>query len=100
MPTAPWPSSAPAASASTRSAGSAPAVGRSSMSPDPTPAVRVAVLASGRGSNLGAIARAIDEGRVPARLAVVIADRADAGALAIARAHGIEAVVLSPTEHP
>ncbi|MCI0548939.1 MAG: phosphoribosylglycinamide formyltransferase [Candidatus Rokubacteria bacterium] len=70
------------------------------MSSDGSPPLRVAVLASGRGSNLDAIARAIEAGRVPARIVVLLSDRAEAGALAIARAHGIEALVIPPAEHP
>lgn len=63
--------------------------------PAPTPIV---VLASGRGSNLQAIAAQIDSGKVPARIAAVISDRADAGALEWARARGIATAVLPPRE--
>jgi len=63
--------------------------------PAPTPIV---VLASGRGSNLRAIAAQIDSGTVPARIAAVVSDRADAGALEWARARGIATAVLSPRE--
>ncbi len=60
-----------------------------------TPA-RLAVLASGGGSNLEAIARYLDaEGtKAPVRLAVVISNRASAPALEKARARGIPAVHL------
>jgi phosphoribosylglycinamide formyltransferase-1 len=61
--------------------------------PAPTPVV---VLASGRGSNLQAIAARIDAGELAARIEAVISDRADAGALAWARARGIATAVLSP----
>jgi phosphoribosylglycinamide formyltransferase-1 len=60
--------------------------------------VPLAVLISGRGSNLAAIAEAIDAGRVPAAIAVVISNRADAAGLALARARGIPAVVLPHTD--
>ena len=54
----------------------------------------LAILISGRGSNLGAIVRAIDEGRLRADIAVVISNRADASGLELARARGIPTAVL------
>jgi len=57
---------------------------------------RLGVLASGRGSNLQALIDAQEEGRLQARLSVVISDRSDAQALQRARQHGIAAVVLDP----
>src|SRR5204863_7837133 len=58
---------------------------------------RLAILISGRGSNMIAIARACLAGSTPARVAVVISDRADAAGLAGAAALGIEtATVLQP----
>jgi phosphoribosylglycinamide formyltransferase-1 len=62
--------------------------------------LRVAVLASGRGSNFRALAEAAASGRIPAAVVVLVTDRAGAGALAIARELGIEAVVLPPGQHP
>ena len=56
---------------------------------------RLGVLASGRGSNLQALIDAIAEGRLDAAIAVVIANREDAGALTRARDAGIEAVYVS-----
>src|SRR6266498_5466201 len=61
--------------------------------------LRIGVLASGRGSNFQAIARAVESGFLPATLAALVTDRADAGALAIARAHGIEALCIDPHDH-
>ena len=58
------------------------------------------VLASGRGSNLQAILDAIDAGRCPARVAVVVSDRKDAAALDRARRTGIRAVHVDPQAHP
>ena len=55
----------------------------------------VGVLISGRGSNLQALVDASRSGELRARIAVVISNRADAGGLEIARAAGIEALVLS-----
>ena len=54
----------------------------------------LAVLISGRGSNLKAIVEAIAEGRLRARVAVVISNRADAPGLSVARAAGIETRVM------
>lgn len=62
--------------------------------------LRVAVLASGRGSNFRALAEAAASGRIPATVVVLVTDRAGAGALAIARELGIEALVLPPGPHP
>jgi phosphoribosylglycinamide formyltransferase-1 len=56
--------------------------------------LRLAILISGRGSNMEAVARACGEGRINARVAIVISDRPQAGGLAIARALGIETAVV------
>ncbi len=53
------------------------------------------VLISGRGSNLKAIIEAIAAGRLDARIAVVISNRADAPGLDHAHKAGIETLVLS-----
>jgi len=52
------------------------------------------VLISGRGSNLQAIIDAIADGRLDARIAVVISNRADAAGLARAQKAGIETLVI------
>ena len=62
--------------------------------------LRIGVLASGRGSNFEAIARAVASGFVPATLQVLIVDRPGAAALARAREHDVEAVCIDPREHP
>lgn len=54
---------------------------------------RLAVLLSGRGSNFEALADACDRGEVPARVVLVLSDRADAGGLEKARARGLTAVL-------
>jgi phosphoribosylglycinamide formyltransferase-1 len=54
----------------------------------------IGVLISGRGSNLQALIDAIAEGRLDARLAVVLSNREDAAGLERARTAGIETVVL------
>jgi phosphoribosylglycinamide formyltransferase 1 len=53
--------------------------------------LRLAILISGRGSNMAAIARACAAGRINARVALVIAERPDAAGLETARGLGIEA---------
>ena len=57
---------------------------------------RLAVLISGRGSNLQAILDAIRDGPLDATIAVVISNRAEAHGLARARAADVEALMLSP----
>ncbi len=58
--------------------------------------LRLGVLVSGRGSNLQAILDAIDAGRCPARVVVVVSDRPGATALDRARRAGAEAVHVDP----
>jgi phosphoribosylglycinamide formyltransferase-1 len=55
---------------------------------------RVAVLISGRGSNMAALIRAARQEDFPAEIAVVISNRADAGGLEKARASGIPTVTI------
>ncbi|MDX8408833.1 MAG: phosphoribosylglycinamide formyltransferase [Mariprofundales bacterium] len=63
--------------------------------------VSVAVLASGRGSNLQAILDAVEEGRCPVSVGVVISDRAQALALQIAREAGVPVVQhIDPRAYP
>lgn len=62
--------------------------------------LRLAVLASGRGSNLQAIIDAITEGRLHAVLALVISNKAESQALERARKHGAPAVFLDPKATP
>ncbi len=57
--------------------------------------MRVAVFASGRGSNLTAILDAIDQGRLNARVTAVISNNSTAGALQTARERGIPAFHIS-----
>lgn len=61
--------------------------------------LKVGVLASGRGSNLQSIMDACTRGELPARVAVVISDKAGAYALERARADGIPAVHISPGDY-
>lgn len=63
-------------------------------------APRLGVLISGRGSNLGAIIDAIQDGRLAATIAVVISNKAGAAGLVRAQAAGIETVVMDHRAHP
>ena len=58
--------------------------------------LRVAVLASGRGSNLEALIDAMRAARLPIEIVLVASDRADAFALRIAEAAGIATLALDP----
>lgn len=58
--------------------------------------LRVAVLASGRGSNLEALIEARRAGHLPIEIVLVASDRADATALRIAEAAGIATLALDP----
>ena len=58
--------------------------------------IRIAVLVSGRGSNLQAIIDSIENGYLNAQISVVISDISDAYALERARTHGINAVHIDP----
>jgi phosphoribosylglycinamide formyltransferase-1 len=60
----------------------------------PSRASRLAVLISGRGSNLQAIHRAIMDRRLAADIAIVIANRPEASGLVWARDAGLETVCL------
>ena len=58
----------------------------------------MAVLASGRGSNLQALLRQTEAGNVAATVTMVVSDKPEAGALALAHAHRVPAVVALPPE--
>jgi phosphoribosylglycinamide formyltransferase 1 len=55
---------------------------------------RVAILISGRGSNMAALVEAAKARDFPAEIVVVISNRADAGGLARARNSGVPAVTI------
>jgi phosphoribosylglycinamide formyltransferase-1 len=61
---------------------------------------RIAVLISGRGSNLQSIIDAIASRTLDATIAVVISNRGQALGLRRARDAGIDAMCLSPRDHP
>ena len=57
---------------------------------------RIAVLASGEGTNLEAILEAAECGEISGRVVLVISDRDDAPALERARRRGVRALYLDP----
>ncbi len=62
--------------------------------------VNIAVMASGRGTNLKVILEAAAAGTCPVNVALVISDKADAPALAIAHEAGVPQVLhLSPRDY-
>lgn len=61
---------------------------------------RVAVLASGRGSNLAALLAARARGELPVEFVLVGSDKASAGALQLAQAAGIATLALDPRAYP
>lgn len=61
--------------------------------------LRLAVLVSGRGSNLEAIIEACRREDAPARVVVVVTDRQGAPALEQATRAGVDAVFLNPKDH-
>lgn len=67
------------------------------MSRDPLP---VAVLVSGRGSNLQAIVDVIRAGRLQVHVVLVASDRPEAEAVARARKAGIATACLAPADFP
>jgi len=58
--------------------------------------IKIAVLVSGRGSNLQAIIDSIENGYLKAQICVVVSDIGDAYALERARKHAINAVNIDP----
>jgi phosphoribosylglycinamide formyltransferase-1 len=62
--------------------------------------MNIGVLISGRGSNLGAILSAIDEGTLPARVALVVSNKPDAAGLGRAASAGIPTRVVPHGDYP
>lgn len=60
----------------------------------PRMTTKIGILISGRGSNMQSIARACSSGNLPAEVAVVVSNRADAAGLEWAAANGIATEVL------
>jgi phosphoribosylglycinamide formyltransferase-1 len=63
--------------------------------------IPIAVLASGRGSNFRALCEASRRGEIPGgKLALLVSDKPDAGALGVAREFGVEALPILPRAYP
>jgi phosphoribosylglycinamide formyltransferase-1 len=60
---------------------------------------KLAVLVSGRGSNLQAIIDSIDRGELDAHLSIVISNTKDAMALKRAEKHGIKIIFIDPSTY-
>jgi phosphoribosylglycinamide formyltransferase-1 len=57
--------------------------------------LKIAILISGRGSNMIALADAVQAGRIPGtEIALVISDRADAGGLKLAAKRGLTTLII------
>ena len=60
---------------------------------------KLGILISGRGSNMKSIVAACESGEVPAQVALVISNKADAPGIGWAQEHGLETAVLSHQHH-
>ena len=60
---------------------------------------RIAVFASGNGSNFEAIAAACERGEIPARIALAVCDKPEARVVERAANHGVECFVFRPKEY-
>lgn len=61
---------------------------------------RVAVLISGRGSNMTALIEACKDPAYPAQIVAVLSNKPDAAGLDVARSHGIEAIAVPQKDYP
>lgn len=68
------------------------------MARDQDRPLRIAVLASGRGSNLQALLQARRDGRFEADFVGLFSDRPDCGAVALARDNGVPVFVARPAD--
>jgi len=76
------------------------ATATSSLAETPSAPLGLAVIISGRGSNMLAIARACQAGAVNARVLRVIADRDSAAGIAVAQSLGLETAVIPARSFP
>ncbi|MBF0196746.1 MAG: phosphoribosylglycinamide formyltransferase [Planctomycetes bacterium] len=60
--------------------------------------MKLAIMLSGTGTTYGAIANAINQGRIKAQVDIVIASKKTAGGIDIARDNGHEVKVINPRE--
>lgn len=58
--------------------------------------ISLAILISGRGSNMEAILRAVKTKKIPVRPAIVISNKPDAAGLKIAKRFGVKTTVVAP----
>ena len=65
----------------------------------PVAVTRIAILISGRGSNMRALVEACRTPGFPAEPALVLSDRPDAAGLAVARGYGLPAAAVDRREH-
>ncbi len=65
----------------------------------PIEKLKLGVLVSGRGTNLQSILDAIDHGRIPAEVAVIVSNKQNAPALERGKKQGIESRFLNPKDH-
>ncbi|MFT0531409.1 phosphoribosylglycinamide formyltransferase [Castellaniella hirudinis] len=70
------------------------------MEHTPERPLRVAILISGRGSNMQALAQAVAAEALPVDICTVVSNRADAAGLAWARGQGLPAVALAHRDYP
>jgi phosphoribosylglycinamide formyltransferase 1 len=66
---------------------------------NPQNSFRLGILGSGKGSNFVALADAIAAGALPAEVAIVLSDVADAGILARAQERGLPAQFIAPGKY-
>jgi phosphoribosylglycinamide formyltransferase-1 len=62
--------------------------------------MNIAVFASGRGSNFEALLKAIEQGTLSARVTLLVSNKAEAGALEIARSRNIPAFYITQQQFP
>ena len=62
--------------------------------------IKIAVLVSGRGSNLQAIINSIERNELNAHLSLVVSNTENAFALKRAEKHGIESIFINPADYP
>jgi phosphoribosylglycinamide formyltransferase-1 len=61
---------------------------------------RLGILISGTGSNMKSIVAACESGEVPAEVAIVVSNRADAPGIRWAAEHGLETAVMPHKDYP
>ncbi len=75
------------------------ALDRIGLCVDPSSVLRLSAFASGRGSNVAALHRAVARGDLNAQLALVVSNNSGAGVLEYAAQHGIPAAHISGKTH-